>query len=349
MAALRQASNSTPAPSPFSPFSPFSPSSSSSSKGGGGTVADDVFIFACVLGGAYLLLLLLGLVLFSRVHYYTKSCTKQKSVQALIILCAAVRTAFWALALLHWDAWFSSRAHALASVNDLLNGSNLPPLAYVLNNLPGVMYFSMMSLLLDQWAVVYYTAIDESAPYHRCFVPALSATNCGVWLVQITMWVLFSLASTRSVRSVPTIELISTGSLALVYLAMVVAVLVFGRRTRRILQDVPIEFSVISKKVGEVGFLTKICAACFTLRALYIVWGNVEPFLGESFDLPPPVTVSIVATYYALFEIVPCAAVLFYNRRLPPRPPSFPASRFYAEDRVGGRGAGANRGLLLSS
>ena len=177
-----------------------SPSPSPGSGGGSNPhpIADDVFIFACALGGAYLLLCLLGVVLFSRVHYYTKSCTKQKSVQALIILCAAVRTAFWTLALLHWDVWFSSRAHALTSVNDLLNGSNLPPLAYVLNNLPGVMYFSMMSLLLDQWAVVYYTATDESAPYHRCFVPALSATNCVVWLIQITMWVLFSLATMGS-------------------------------------------------------------------------------------------------------------------------------------------------------
>ena len=209
-------SNATPAPAP--------------SSGGGAAVpqADRVFAFACGLGGAYLLLCLLGLVLLSRVHYYTKSCTKQKSVQSLIILCAATRTAFWTLALLHWDTWFSSRAHTLTSVNDLLNGSNLPPLAYVLNNLPGVMYFSMMSLLLDQWAVVYYTAIDESSPYHRCFVPALSATNFVVWLVQITMWVLFSMAFEGSVRSVPTIELISTGSLALVYLAMMIAVVVFG-------------------------------------------------------------------------------------------------------------------------
>ena len=247
--------------------------------------------------------------------------------------------------MLHWDAWFSDRAHAMTSVNDLLNGSNLPPIAYILNNLPGVLYFSMMSLLLDQWAVVYYTAIDESRPYRRCFVPALTMVNVAVWLVQVTMWVLFYMASASSVSSIPTIELVSTGSLSVVYSAMVVAVLAFGQSARATLRDVPIDFSVISKKIEEVGCLTKLCAACFTLRALYIVWGNIEPFLGRSFSLEPPVTITLVLTYYGLFEILPCAVVLYYNRRLPPRPPSYPASRFYAEDRM----QSTNRGLLLSS
>jgi len=62
---------------------------------------DAAFWFGVSLGGAYLLLCITAFVLFARVHYFTKSCTKQKSVQGIIILSAALRTSFWALALLN--------------------------------------------------------------------------------------------------------------------------------------------------------------------------------------------------------------------------------------------------------
>ena len=54
---------------------------------------------------------------------------------------------------------------------------------------------------------------------------------------------------------------------------------------------------------------------------------------GPQYHLPPVVTIALVVAYYALFEILPCAVVLWYYRRLPPRPPSYPAAVFYAEDR----------------
>lgn len=286
---------------------------------------DAAFWFGVSLGGGYLLLFLVAFVLFARVHYFTKSCTKQKSVQGMVILSAALRTSFWALALLNWESWFSEDGHSIQTINDVLNGSNLPPFAYILNNLPGLMYFSTISLLLDQWGMVYYTATDEPRPYRKCFVPALAATNIVMWLLQSTMWVLFYLATKNDFTSLPTISLISTGALASVYLVMSIAVLVFGQRTKQILRDVPIEFSVISKKVVEVGRLTQVCAICFTLRALLIVWGNVEPYFGPKYHLSMTVTVAVVMSYYALLEILPCIIVLYYYRRLPPRPPSYVA------------------------
>ena len=308
---------------------------------------DAAFWFGVSLGGAYLLLCITAFVLFARVHYFTKSCTKQKSVQGIIILSAALRTSFWALALLNWESWFSEDGHSIKTINDVLNGSNLPPVAYILNNLPGLMYFSTISLLLDQWGMVYYTATDEPVPYRRCFVPALATVNIVMWILQSTMWVLFFLATKKDFPSLPTIELISTGSLASVYLVMSIAVLVFGHRTKKILRDVPIEFSVISKKVVEVGNLTQLCAICFTLRALLIVWGNAEPYFGPKYHLSMTVTVAVVMAYYVLFEIFPCAVVLYYYRRLPPRPPSFPATLFDQDfDGINGSGSHTSSGGL---
>lgn len=284
--------------------------------------------FGASLGGAYLLLFIISFVLFARVHYYTKSCTKQKSVQGIIILSAAIRTWFWTMAILNWNSWFTVHGHGIKTINEILNGSNLPPLAYVLNNVPGLMYFSTISLLLDQWGMVYYTATDEPRPYRRCFLPALAAANIFMWVLQSTMWSLFFIATNNDFPSLPTINLISTCSLASVYLLMSVAVLVFGQRTKQVLRDVPIEFSVISQKVSEVGKLTQLCAVCFTLRALLIVWGDVEPYFGPEYHLSGPITIGVVMSYYALFEIIPCVVILYYYRRLPPRPASFPPSMF---------------------
>ena len=286
------------------------------------------FWFGASLRTAYLLLCATAFVLFARVHYYTKTCTKQKKVQGMIILSAALRTSFWVLAVLNWNTWFSEDDHTIKTLNDVLNGSNLPPIAYILNNLPGLMYFSTISLLLNQWGFVYYTATDQPRPYRRCFLPALAAINLGMWVLQLTMWSLFFVATEHDFPSLPVISLISTGALAFVYLIMSIAILVFGQRTKQILRDVPIEFSVVSKKVVEVGNLTQLCAVCFTLRALLIVWGNVEPYFGTNYQLPMPVTIAVVMSYYVVFEIFPCVVILYYYRRLPPRPPSYSASMF---------------------
>jgi hypothetical protein len=286
------------------------------------------FWFGASLGAAYLFLCLMAFILFARVHYYTKSCTKQKTVQGMVILSAAFRTSFWSLALLNWTSWFSEDGHSIKTINDVLNGSNLPPVAYVLNNLPGLMYFSTISILLNQWGVVYYTATDQPRPYRRCFMPALVAVNIVMWLLQTTMWSLYFIATKNDFPSLPIISLISTGSLALVYIIMSIAIIIFGQRTKKILSDVPIEFSVISKKVVEVGRLTQLCAVCFTLRALLIVWGNVEPYFGTKYHLSMSITVAVVMSYYVIFEIFPCVVVLYYYRRLPPRPPSFPPNMF---------------------
>ena len=289
---------------------------------------NQAFWFGASLGTAYFLLCSIAFVLFARVHYYTKSCTKQKSVQGMVILSAALRTSFWLVAVLNWTSWFSEDGHSIKTINDVLNGSNLPPVAYILNNIPGLMYFSTISLLLNQWGIVYYTATDQPGPYRRCFMPALVAINLVMWVLQLTMWTLYFIATRNAFTSLPVISLISTGSLATVYIIMSIAIIIFGLRTKKILRDVPIEFSVISKKVVEVGRLTQLCAACFTLRALLIVWGNVEPYFGKKYALSIPITIGVVMSYYVIFEIFPCIVVLYYYRRLPPRPPSFPPNMF---------------------
>jgi hypothetical protein len=58
------------------------------------------------------------------------------------------------------------------------------------------------------------------------------------------------------------------------------------------------------------------------------VWGDVEPYFGPEYHLSGPITIGVVMSYYALFEIIPCVVILYYYRRLPPRPASFPPSMF---------------------
>lgn len=63
----------------------------------------------------------------------------------------------------------------------------------------------------------------------------------------------------------------------------------------------------------QVGFVTVICATCFTLRALIVAWSALDK---QDADLDVWQHPLLDIIYYSLVEIVPSALVLFILRCL---------------------------------
>lgn len=68
----------------------------------------------------------------------------------------------------------------------------------------------------------------------------------------------------------------------------------------------------------QVGFVTVICATCFTLRAVIVAWSGVDK-ADADLDVWRHPLLNIV--YYSVVEILPSALVLFILRKLPPQRP----------------------------
>lgn len=79
----------------------------------------------------------------------------------------------------------------------------------------------------------------------------------------------------------------------------------------------PIESRGRRKKLYEVGCVTAVCSACFTLRALIVAWSAVD---AEDADLDVLDHPLLNFVYYAACELLPSALVLYILRKLPPRP-----------------------------
>ena len=63
----------------------------------------------------------------------------------------------------------------------------------------------------------------------------------------------------------------------------------------------------------QVGFVTVICATCFTIRAVIVAWSALDK---KDADLDVWQHPLLDFIYYTLVEIVPSALVLFILRKL---------------------------------
>ena len=81
----------------------------------------------------------------------------------------------------------------------------------------------------------------------------------------------------------------------------------------------PIESRGRRKKLREVGFVTAICATCFTLRAIIVAWAAIDQ-KDADLDVMDHPLLNIV--YFTLCELLPSALVLYILRKLPPKRPA---------------------------
>lgn len=184
-------------------------------------------------------------------------------------------------------------------------------LRLVLYDLPGLLFFTTYTLLVLFWAEIYHQARSMPTGSLR---PMFVAFNALVYAVQAGLWTYESMASGPAQEKVS--HVLSAGFLAAVSLAAAVGFLLYGGRLFLMLQRFPIESRGRKKKLREVGLVTSICAACFTLRAVLVALSAIDE---EELDLDVATHPVLNLLYYGLAEIIPSAWVLWILRKLPPK------------------------------
>jgi hypothetical protein len=174
----------------------------------------------------------------------------------------------------------------MTTVNYLLDGSDMLWPYFIINGLPSLVFFSMTTILVVFWGRIYYTSIDRASRFWRCLRPNFMAFNVVVYLVHIFVWSLYAtvpLYSTGNddVREEVRRDIAFASSLltSLWFLVIAVITCVYAMKTRAALIRVPVEMQIIKYKLEEVRRLAIVTTFCFVVRALVILYGQVEPWL----------------------------------------------------------------------
>ncbi|CAL5224071.1 g6696 [Coccomyxa viridis] len=181
----------------------------------------------------------------------------------------------------------------------------------VLLDLPGLLFFTTYTLLVLFWAEIYHQARSLPTASLR---PMFMVFNAMVYAVQAVLWVLAGLA--HSDGTLALLRIISSAFIAVVSISAAIGFLLYGGRLFLMLRRFPIESRGRRKKLREVGCVTAICAACFTLRAVIVAWSAIDSADADLDVLNHPFLNLI---YYTACELVPSALVLYILRKLPPR------------------------------
>eukprot|EP00878_Enallax_costatus_P001657 GHUV01001809.1.p1 GENE.GHUV01001809.1~~GHUV01001809.1.p1 ORF type:complete len:294 (+),score=86.37 GHUV01001809.1:275-1156(+) len=181
----------------------------------------------------------------------------------------------------------------------------------VLFDLPGLLFFTTYTLLVLFWAEIYHQARSMPTASLR---PIFIAFNALVYACQGGLWAYESMADSEGAERVS--HFMSAGFLAAVSLCAAVGFVLYGGRLFVMLQRFPIESRGRKKKLREVGMVTSICAACFSLRAIMVALSAVD---AQDLDLDVMDHPMLNIIYYALVEIIPSAWVLYILRKLPPK------------------------------
>lgn len=181
----------------------------------------------------------------------------------------------------------------------------------VLFDLPGLLFFTTYTLLVLFWAEIYHQARSMPTASLR---PIFIGLNALVYVAQVGLWAYESSASSEASERVAGIA--SAAFLAAVSLTAAVGFLLYGGRLFLMLQRFPIESRGRKKKLREVGLVTSICAACFSLRAAMVALSALD---AADLDLDVAGHPLLNIAYYSLVEVVPSAWVLYILRKLPPK------------------------------
>eukprot|EP00892_Ulva_mutabilis_P008766 jgi/Ulvmu1/6261/UM028_0119.1 len=183
-------------------------------------------------------------------------------------------------------------------------------LRLMLNDLPGLLFFTTYTLLVLFWAEIYHQAKGQSTAKLR---PTFLVTNIFVYAVQVTLLVLSAYPPVHKAA-----VLTASWFLVVVSMAAALGFMVYGGRLVAMLCRFPLESRGRTKKMHEVGTVTVICTLCFLARAVFIVLATVDRKYYSLNVLGHPL---LNITFYSAVEIVPSALVLFILRKLPPKQP----------------------------
>ena len=203
----------------------------------------------------------------------------------------------------------------------------------IVNNLPGLLFFSTYNLLIAYWAEildrVQNPAVRRSAVIHPFFVVA----NVLIYVAEIALWTIWATKSQPwSYKNPWTLWTLRAqlSMFALIYFIASLGFLFFGTRLVALLRRVEnanggqrsVYNNVVKRRLREVGVLTGICTTSFMLRTGMIVmfFVKLEEQKHEDQTLGREGNLVFVVFYYIISEIVPSCLLLYILRELPRRP-----------------------------
>lgn len=178
----------------------------------------------------------------------------------------------------------------------------------LLNDLPGLLFFTTYTLLVLFWAEIYHQAKGQTTSRLR---PTFLATNIFVYVVQAVLVFLSSFDALQAPARTS-----ASWFLVLVSLAAAGGFVLYGGRLVFMLRRFPLESRGRTKKMMEVGAVTVICTLCFCMRAVFKALATVGK---DAFGLNVLKHPFLNIAFYSFAELIPAAAVLFILRKLPPK------------------------------
>ncbi|TYZ64842.1 hypothetical protein PybrP1_008145 [[Pythium] brassicae (nom. inval.)] len=231
--------------------------------------------------------------------------TAQKMIHLLLFLATLLRAVF--LALVGYD-WCDALT---GEVNVSKCDTAERDLFYVLDQLPVLALFATYALLVQFWAEVYYNAVDQLVVLASFVKPMVKALIGIVLLFQLLFWVFYASVWRTEHAFFPKSQAILNMEM---FLIVTTGFVYYGRNAYVELRSVPVELGIRSKKLKELAVMTSICTSCFMTRC------TLQLLLStETQQLHDRSTWLVVFAYYALLELVPSLAILYFNRRLPLR------------------------------
>ena len=203
----------------------------------------------------------------------------------------------------------------------------------ILNNLPGLLFFSTYNLLIAYWAEildrVQNPAVRRSAVIHPLFIVA----NVLIYVVQIGLWTIWATKSQPWSYDNPWTLWTLRSQLALfalIYFVASMGFLFFGSRLVALLRRVEsanggqrgVYNKVVKRRLREVGVLTAICTTSFMLRTGMIImfFVKLEKQKHDQHTLGREGNLLFVVFYYIISEVIPSCLLLYILRELPRRP-----------------------------
>ena len=222
--------------------------------------------------------------------------TTQKVFHLLNLLCFgiyATTLAMWKR-VEHWDEEGSHGERFAASV---------------MQDLPGLIFFTTYTLLVLFWAEIYHQARSHPLTWLR---PAFIGINAAVYAVQGALWVLAGVFDHSDHQRAST-RLASTIFQAIVQAGAAASFVVYGTLLFSMLYRFPIESKGRQKKLQEVGTVSVVCALTFAIKSAicalkYSVY-KLNPFR------EPYATVAFIV----IGSMIPAIFVLVMLRKLPPK------------------------------
>ena len=181
--------------------------------------------------------------------------------------------------------------------------------ALVMEELPGLLFFTTYTLLVLFWAEIYHQARSHPLTWLK---PAFVLVNLVIYAVQLTIWLLMAIFD-KTEKEKEITGFVSTVFQSCVQFGAALSFIMYGTLLFTMLYRFPIESKGRQKKLQEVGSVAVVCSLTFVARVVaaivyYVVYG-LDPFK------QPYETQGFVL----LCSVVPAIFVLIMLRKLPPK------------------------------